>query len=202
MYARRHVPRSTMSSPDDVFCSTYNECMPEGPMYDNECHDEPQRFKNHLKDIFDLDEVLINESYNSLKKDFSDLEKVSISVSMVSNNITNYLYKLKGEIYFHGEYNSTDQELKISDIYNRNQVTTFKKQDVEKLQIESHDNSNTKIYLKFEGNIVLVLSVDDNQKPEEGKYMGKTSKKYILKSAKLYYGNNVISNKSPIELYN
>ena len=166
-------------------------------LYKEDFEKEEQRFKNHLKDIFDLDEVLINESYNSLKKDFSDLEKVSISVSFFSNNITYYLYKLKEEIYFHGEYNSIDQELKISD-NDRNEVTTIKKQDVEKLQIESHDNSNTKIYLKFEGNIVLVLTVDDNQEPELGKYMDGTYKKYILKSAKLYNGNNVIlySNKS------
>ena len=65
----------------DVFCSTYNECMPES-MSINECHDEPQRFKNHLKNIFGLDEVTLdNDSYDILKSEFKNLEKVKISAS-------------------------------------------------------------------------------------------------------------------------
>ena len=34
--------------PGYVICGDYG-CMPI-----DECHDEPQRFKNHLKDIFDF----------------------------------------------------------------------------------------------------------------------------------------------------
>ena len=194
----------------DVFCSTYNECISED-LHDRECHDEPQRFKNHLKNIFELNEVTLdNDTYINLKSKFSDLEKVSISASSGSgSSITNYYYYLNNKLYFEGEYDSTTQELKISD---KEEITTLKKEDFEKeeqtnegqtiINIDS-SSSDTIIYLKFEGklpgfegDIVLVLSVDDNQEPELGDYVGKTSKKYILKSAKLYYGNNVISNKS------
>ena len=67
----------------------------------NECHDQPQRFKNHLKNIFELNEVTLdNDTYINLKSKFSDLEKVKISASSGSgSSITNYYYYLNNERY-------------------------------------------------------------------------------------------------------